>query len=195
MTTQWVCGLDLETTGLNQASGHRIIEVAVVICDLDTAKEVGRFETRINPQRSIDEKAQAIHGISIDQLMDKPLWEVVAPKLALLLSKCRYVVAHNGLGFDMPFVWGEFLRVGVSGPEIMLVDTMLQSRWATPDGSIANLGALCFACDVDYDKSKAHGAAYDVEIMLECFFKQLPRGFFTLPTETYKFTPMDKDKK
>lgn len=194
MTRRIVGGLDLETTGLDQPGGHRIIEVALLLYDLDTQAELGRYETRLNPQRGIDPKAEAVHGISYDSLIGRPVWESVAPKLSLLLSKCHYMVAHNGQGFDAPFLWGEFLRVGVSLPEVIVVDTMIQGRWATPDGAVPNLGALCWASGIDYDKSKAHGAGYDVSVMMACFFKQLPRGFFTLPTEPYHYT-VPKEKK
>lgn len=190
-----IAGLDIETTGLSQVDGHRIIEIAVKVYDLESRIEKGQYVMRINPQRGIDAKAQEVHGISYDMLVGKPLWEDVAPKLSKLLSHCQYVVAHNGEGFDLPFIWGEFLRAGVSPPSDMrLADTMLQGRWATPDGAIPNLGVLCFACDVPYDKSLAHSAAYDVSVMMECFFSQLDKGFFTLPSELYKFT-LSKEKK
>ena len=194
-TRRLVVGLDLETTGLDQPGGHRIIEVAAVVYDLETAKELGRYETRINPQRGIDVKAEAIHGISYDSLIGKPLWETVAPKLSALLSRCEFMVAHNGVGFDAPGLWGEFLRIGVALPSVKIVDTMLEGRWATPDGSVPNLGMLCWASDVAYDKSKAHGATYDVEVMMECFFKYQPKGFFKMPTEPYRYTlPKEKRK-
>lgn len=185
-----IAGLDIETTGLKQPDGHRIIELALVVYDLDTKAEKGRYETRINPMRGIDPSAQAVHKISIDDLADAPLWEKVATKISALISKCEFIVAHNGIGFDLPFVWGEFLRVGVEMPRVKVVDTMLQARWATPDGAVPNLGALCFASDVHYDKALAHGATYDVSVMMECFFKHLSGGYFTLPPETYEFTPM-----
>jgi len=192
-TEALIAGLDIETTGLDQAAGHRIIEVAVIIYGATSHTERARYSTRLNPERGIDPKAQAVHGITYEELVGKPTWPAIAPKLSLLLSKCHYVVAHNGLGFDLPFVWGEFLRAGVSLPEIRLTDTMLQGRWATPDGAIPNLAALCFACGVDYDKSKAHAATYDVEVMMACFFKQLPRGFFSLGSEPFRYT-LPKEK-
>jgi DNA polymerase-3 subunit epsilon len=189
-----VGGLDLETTGLDQAAGHRIVEVALVIYDQGSAKELGRYSTRINPQRGIDPKAEAVHKISFDSLIGKPLWEEVAPKLSKLVSACDLIVAHNGVGFDAPFLWGEFLRVGTAMPKVGIVDTMLQGRWATPDGAIPNLQALCFACGVPYDKDKAHGATYDVEVMMNCYFKFRDRGFFPIPFEPYQYT-LPKEKK
>lgn len=183
-----IAGLDLETTGLDQSEGHRIIEIAISIYDLDTRAHVGKYETRINPQRPIDPAAQEVHKISFDMLTHCPLWSAVAPKVSAILARTRYVVAHNGLGFDMPFLYGELLREGCSLPEVYLIDTMLQARWATPDGSLPNLGSLAFACGVDYDPDKAHGALYDVDVMMSSFFSQFDRGFFQLPTEPYRYT-------
>ena len=194
-----IAGLDIETTGLSQVDGHRIIEIAVILYRHDpvsgTSEKVGSFEQRLNPERGIDAKAQEIHGISSDDLIGKPKWEEVAPKLAKLLSMCHYVVMHNGIGFDAPFLIGEFIRVGEVCPPMFVVDTMLDGRWATPDGAIPNLGALCFASGVDYDKSKAHGASYDVEVMMQCFFKQWPLGFFSLPTQPYQYAPGKEKRK
>lgn len=195
MTRCLIGGLDIETTGLSQVDGHRMVEIALVIYDLDTQAQIGKYETRLNPERGIDPKAEAVHGISYDSLITSPRWEAVAPKLAILISKCRYIVAHNGIGFDMPFIYGEFVRVGEMLPSVRVVDTMLQARWATPDGAVPNLGALCFASGVEYDKSKAHGASYDTECMMACFFKHLPTGFFTMPTEPFQYVPMAKKAK
>lgn len=184
-----VAGFDIETTGLEQAEGHRIIEVALAVHDLDTGARVGQYVTRVNPQRGIDPKAQEVHGISFEELAHEPTWEAVAPKVHAVLARCQYMVAHNGEEFDAPFLAGELLRVGLAMPELAVVDTMLQARWATADGSLPNLGALCFACGVPYDKSKAHAALYDVETMMACFFGQFRRGFFQLPTRAFEYRP------
>lgn len=194
MTRIIVGGLDFETTGLDQEKGHRIIEVALTLHELDTRKRLGQFVTRVNPERSVDPDATAVHGIKFEDLISAPTWPSVAPKLSALVGKCHYVVAHNGEGFDAPFMVREFLRVGVPIPEFRVVDTMLQGRWATPDGSVPNLGALCFACGVDYDKAQAHAALYDVDRMMDCFFSQFENGFFTLPTQPYKLPAPKKEK-
>jgi DNA polymerase-3 subunit epsilon len=174
-----VGGLDLETTGLSQPDGHRIIEIALCLYDLDTEEFKGKFVQRINPQRPIDPKAQAVHGISFDQVAMCPVWDEIAPKVSKILSKVDVLIAHNGEGFDIPFLYGEFARLGIAAYPQPLVDTMLQARWATPYGKYPTLGELCFACDVEYDHAKAHGAEYDVDVMVKSFFKGYKRGFFT----------------
>ncbi|QFZ84551.1 3'-5' exonuclease [Variovorax paradoxus] len=185
---------DSESTGLKQEDGHRLIEVAAHIYDLDSKARVGRFVQRINPQRGIDPDAQAIHDIAFDELINEPTWEEVGPKLSKILSACTYVVAHNGEGFDLPFTFREFIRIGAPVPKVRSIDSMLQARWATGDGSLPNLKALCFACGVDYDPTQAHAADYDVDVMAKCFFSQVDRGFFTLPTEYYELPPLTVKK-
>lgn len=179
-------GLDTETTGLEQEKGHRIVEACLRLHDLESRRLIGSMVARINPERPIDPKAEAVHGIKFEDLVTCPTWDTVGPKLGALMGKLRYVVVHNA-GFDMPFIYRELMRIGQPTPkELGVVDTMLQARWATPDGSIPNLGALAFAAGVDYDKEKAHGAEYDVDVMMQAFFKHLDRGFFTLPTEPFR---------
>lgn len=173
-----ITGLDIETTGLEQEKGHRIIEVAACLYDADTQRQVARFVKRINPERSIDPKAQAVHGISFDDLVGCPKWEDVAPKLAEIMSKSSLIVAHNGDSFDLPFIGNEFKRIGIAIPEVKCFDTMVNGRWATALGKLPNLGELCFATGVEYDPSKAHGAEYDVEVMMSAFFEGVRTGFF-----------------
>lgn len=181
----YAAGVDIETTGLDQASGHRIIELALQLYDLESASLRSRFVQRINPQRPIEAKAQAVHGITFEELAKEPVFETVAPKLSKILSVVSTTggvfIAHNGEGFDIPFIRGELIRVGQAAPEVKVVDTMLQGRWATPYGKLPNLGELCFACGVEYDPTKAHAADYDVEVMMRCFFSAYRLGFFKIP--------------
>jgi DNA polymerase-3 subunit epsilon len=194
MTRRIIGGFDTETTGLDQTKGHRIIEVALKLYDLDSREPIGKYVQRINPERSIDPDAQAVHGIKFEDLVGCPTWDAVGPKLSLLMSKCDYMVVHNGEGFDIPFVLLELIRIGAPLPVVRLIDTMLQGRWATPDGAIPNLQALCFACGVPYDKEAAHAAEYDVDQMMACFFSQFDRGFFQLPAQAFVLTTSKERK-
>lgn len=176
-----VGGLDIETTGLSQEEGHRIIEFGISLYDADTRANKGALIQRINPERSIQAEAQRVHGISYEELIDEPKWETVASKIARVIGSCKYIVAHNGLGFDLPFVRNELMRVGVAMPEVILIDTMLDARWATPMGKLPSLKELCFALEVDYDVALAHSARYDIDTMMKCFWRGLDLGFFKLP--------------
>lgn len=165
-----IAGFDCETTGLDPES-HRIIEVGFAFYSLD-GKRIGQYEQRINPQRSIDAKALAVHGITLSELLGEPVFEDIAPKIKGLLDKTSVIVAHNGIGFDFPFLATELMRSGLELPDhLKAVDTMVDGRWATQDGKLPSLRELCFSMGVEYDTSKAHAATYDTTVMMESFFK------------------------
>lgn len=180
-----IVGSDTETTGLLGPDGtpgdHRIIEVYAGLWDTETRKKVDELFLRINPQRAIDAKAQAVHKISITDLAGKPTWGSVAADVRAFLERGEIVVGHNWNGFDGPFIDGELARVGIDKLTKPTIDTMLEGRWATPMGTVPNLGALCFACGVEYDPAQAHKADYDVAVMMESFFNGLDWGFFQIP--------------
>lgn len=178
-----VAGFDTETTGL-LAPEHRIIESAVILYDLDTGDRLGQLIKRFNPGRPIEPEAQAVHHISFDQVSHLPKMEDDHAYLDMMVRIAQssvFFVAHNGVGFDMPFIEQEYQRIGRSFPKIKCLDTMLAGTWATPNGKRPNLQELCFACRVPYDPSLAHAAEYDVERMMDCFFYGFRRGFFNLP--------------
>ncbi|MDA0190468.1 MAG: exonuclease domain-containing protein, partial [Proteobacteria bacterium] len=69
--------LDTETTGLEHRLGHRIIEIACV--EMNNRRLTNRhFHRYVNPERDIDEGAQAVHGISREFLADKPRFGEIA---------------------------------------------------------------------------------------------------------------------
>jgi DNA polymerase-3 subunit epsilon len=171
-------GLDLETTGLDQSAGHRIIEVAALLYELESARFMGKYVQRVNPQRPIDAAAQAVHGITFDMLANEPTWEQVAPNVHRILTAAQYMGGHNVRGFDWPFLSGEFQRIGMAVPKLELIDTMEEARWATPLGKLPNLGELCFACGVDYNPALAHAAEYDISVNMQAYFAARAMGFF-----------------
>lgn len=172
--------LDTETTGVDQQKGDKIIEIALLDYDLESQRLVRRYVQRIDPDRPIDPSAQAVHGISNEMLLGCPKWEDVADEIHAQLSASQLLVAHN-FNFDGPFIAGELLRVGKTVPLVGSYCTMENGRWATFNGKSPKLGELCFALDVMYDPSVAHAADYDTEVLAECLFKGMERGFFKLP--------------
>ena len=170
-------GLDLETTGLSQEKGDRIIEVALLTYDFDSRELVDRYVTRIDPQRAIDPKAQEVHKISYEQLVGCPVWDDIAGEVHSRIARADLLIAHN-MGFDGPFLAGELARVGMAVPTTPGFCTMENGRWACFDGKLPKLMELCDCLSVPYDQDAAHAADYDVEVMMACFWKGLDRGFF-----------------
>ncbi|MDT7012708.1 3'-5' exonuclease [Enterobacter cancerogenus] len=180
-----VGGIDIESTGLDFMSGHKIIEIAITRYELETRSHIDSLEMRFNPRRNIDPKAQVVHGISLEDLAAEPLLADHAKDIAAYMGECRVWVAHNGEAFDIPFIRHEFSGYGVKLPEVHLVDSMLDGLWATEDGKRPRLEELAFALGFVYDREKAHSALYDTDLMMQCFFKAREKyGFFKLPFES-----------
>lgn len=175
-----IAGLDWETTGKLEPD-HRIIEAYIGL--YRGGKKIWSYEQRIDPQRSISADAQRVHKIAASDLIGCPIWDTVAPTINQILQRADFVVAHNGNEFDRPFAEMEMRRIGLTLTEKPWIDTMVDGMWATADGKKPRLGELAFACGVDYDPTKAHAGAYDVDIMMDCFHRGLDWGFFSLPEQ------------
>lgn len=179
-----VAGIDIETTGLKQEDGHRIIEIGISVYvtsnGIDFKKIGNTWCQRINPMRSIDAKAQLVHGISLQDLKLEPEWEVVSKKVHKILSQVDLLVAHN-MDFDGPFVGLELARVGLPIPNFDTFCTLEHGRSATSMGKVPNLGELCWAFGIEYDGEIAHAADYDIDRTMECFFEGVRKGVFEVP--------------
>lgn len=174
-----ITGVDIETTGLHQEKGARIIEIALLSYDMSTKKLVDSFVQRIDPMCPIDAGAQAVHGIDYNDLIGEPEWKDVVQTVCDKIAGSDLLIAHN-VAFDCPFIAAEIARMGLSVPKTDAFCTMENGRWATFDGKLPKLSELCFALDVDYDAETAHAADYDVIVMMDCLFKGINRGAFAI---------------
>ena len=105
---------DIESTGLNVAS-DRIVEISIVKVSPGAPGEPNKVEVktrRINPTIPITPGAQAVHGISDEDVKDCPTFKQVAKSLARLMEGCD-IAGYNSLKFDIPMLAEEFLRAGV----------------------------------------------------------------------------------
>ncbi|MEJ1730900.1 3'-5' exonuclease, partial [Escherichia coli] len=87
--------LDLETTGLNVAT-DRIVEICVLKLNLDGTREVKT--RRINPTIPISPEAQAIHGISNEDVAHEPTFREIAKSLANWMEGCD-IAGYNSTKF------------------------------------------------------------------------------------------------
>jgi ATP-dependent helicase Lhr and Lhr-like helicase len=111
--------IDLEITGLYPARHDRVIEVAVVRLrpDLEVDDE---WATLVNPCRDIGRTD--IHGIQAGDIAAAPLFEEIAPDVAVRLRNA-VVVGHH-LRFDLTFLSAEFTRAGRSLPTLPALCTL-----------------------------------------------------------------------
>ena len=110
---------DIESTGLNVAS-DRIVEISIVKVSPGAPGEPNKVDVktrRINPTIPIPPEAQAIHGISDDDVKDCPTFKQIAKSLARLMEGCD-IAGYNSLKFDIPLLAEEFARANEEGANI-----------------------------------------------------------------------------
>ncbi|WP_411358030.1 DNA polymerase III subunit epsilon [Pseudidiomarina salilacus] len=161
--------LDTETTGLDPAQGHRIIEIGAV--ELIGRKLTGNtFHVYINPQRVVEQGAIDVHGITNEFLQDKPVFSQIADEF-LEFIKGGELVIHNA-PFDVGFIDHEFrlLRNGFGQTKdyCAVLDTLMLAREMRP-GQKNNLDALCRAYGIDNSNRTFHGALLDAELLADVY--------------------------
>jgi DNA polymerase III subunit epsilon len=160
--------LDTETTGLYPAQGHRIIEIAAVEM-INRRPTNNHYHVYLNPQREIDPAAQEVHGITLEFLQDKPLFEAVAQDLIAFVNDAE-VIIHNA-PFDVGFLNSELGKIGLQPIETCcgkITDTLKMAKDSRP-GQRNNLNALCSHFGIDNSRRTLHGALLDAELLAEVY--------------------------
>jgi DNA polymerase-3 subunit epsilon len=162
--------LDTETTGLDPAKGHRIIEIGCI--ELLNAIPTGQiYHVYIDPERDIPEEAFRVHGISAEFLAGKPVFAAIGGDLVKFLDGAK-IVAHNA-EFDMRFVNAELALIGLPPVEPdRVIDTLALARRKFPGGA-NSLDALCQRYGIDLSRRTRHGALLDAELLAEVYTELL----------------------
>lgn len=160
--------LDTETTGLDPADGHRVIEIGCV--ELIDRRLSGRhFHYYLNPQRDIEDGALEVHGISAEFLQDKPLFSEVVEEFLAFIEDAELLI-HNA-PFDIGFLDTELQllsRADRLGDHASVLDTLELARDMHP-GQRNSLDALCKRYDIDNSSRSLHGALLDAEILADVY--------------------------
>jgi DNA polymerase-3 subunit epsilon len=173
--------LDTETTGLDPASGDRIVEIGCVelLNHIPTGKT---FHTYLNPQRDVPSEAARVHGLTTEFLKDKPLFTEKVDEFLEFVGDAALVI-HNA-EFDMKFINAELKNAGFKlWPLARATDTVLIAREKFP-GQPANLDALCRRFKVDLSERKHHGALLDAQLLSEVYLGLLGGRQHGLSLET-----------
>lgn len=157
---------DTETTGLDPANGDRVVEIGCV--ELINRVATGAvFHAYFNPQRDMPPGAEAVHGLSISFLEDKPLFAQTAGELLEFLGEAP-LVAHNA-GFDFGFLNAELARTEFAPIcTSRMVDTIVLARRRHP-GAKLSLDALCTRYGIDRSHRVKHGALLDAELLAQVY--------------------------
>jgi len=163
--------LDTETTGLDPKQGHKIIEIGCVEM-INRRLSGNNYHQFLQPDREIDEGAQAVHGISNEFLADKPRFSDVVKDFIEYLDGAELII-HNA-PFDVGFIDHELKWAGDEYGKVAtycsVIDTLVMARKMRP-GKKNNLDVLCKEYEVNNAHRELHGALLDAELLAEVYLR------------------------
>jgi DNA polymerase-3 subunit epsilon len=162
--------LDTETTGLDPATGDRIVEIGAVelINHLPTGNYYHQY---INPDRDMPAEAFNVHGLSAEFLADYPVfsarwrrklsgvhrrWNSGDPQCPVRheIHQCRTVLDEARHTLPMERV----------------IDSLALARKRHPMGP-NSLDALCRRYGIDNSRREKHGALLDSELLADVYIE------------------------
>ena len=157
-----------ETTGLDIANNHRIIEIAGVEL-INRKLTKNSYQIYLNPERTVGRSFQ-IHGLSDDFLSDKPLFIDVYQEFLEFIKDSELLI-HNA-EFDIGFLNHELklakLDLKIEDHVSKITDTLSIAREKHP-GQRNSLEVLTDRYQITgYDRSY-HGALIDSEILADVY--------------------------
>ncbi len=166
--TKPICFFDLETTGVNITT-DRIVEISILKVHPNGKEE--RKTWRVNPEMPIPNEVTAIHGISDEDVADKPTFKELAREVYAMI-KDSDLGGFNSNRFDIPLLAEEMLRADV--------DFDMKNRQAIDVQTIFHKmeqrtlsAAYKFYCDKNLDD--AHSAEADTNATYEVLKAQIEK--------------------
>jgi len=166
--TKPICFFDLETTGVN-ISKDRIVEISILKI-FPNGKEESKTWL-VNPEMPIPQEVVAIHGITDEDVADKPMFKELAKEIYNMI-KDSDLAGFNSNRFDIPLLAEELLRAEV--------DFDMKNRVAVDVQTIFHkmeqrtLGAAYkFYCEKEL--VGAHGAEADTRATFEVLKAQIAK--------------------
>jgi DNA polymerase-3 subunit epsilon len=157
---------DLETTGIDVVK-DRIVQIGAIKINPDGEQIIKNV--LVNPTIPIPEGATAVHGITDEDVKDKPMFQQIAKSLLDWLEGCD-LAGYNSDNFDIPLLAEEFGRVEIEYPhddtvyiDIIRIERMINSH---------KLGDT-YKRYTGETLEGAHDALADVKATLSIFEKQV----------------------
>ena len=159
---------DTETTGFDPKTGDRLVEIGCI--ELVDRRETGQtFHAYFNPERDMPAAAEAVHGLSIQFLSDKPLFASRVDALMEFLGDAP-LIAHNA-AFDFGFVNAELARAGRPALDMGRMCCTVQMARKLHPGAKHSLDALCTRYGIDRSHRVKHGALLDAELLAHLYIE------------------------
>ncbi|MEJ6595633.1 DNA polymerase III subunit epsilon [Parasphingorhabdus sp.] len=159
---------DTETTGFDPQNGDRMVEIGCIEM-IDRIETGQTFHCYYNPERSMPNAAENVHGLSDMFLSDKKLFATGAEELLDFLGDAN-LVAHNAQ-FDFKFLNAELLLCGYKPiSQFRMIDTLAIAKSKHP-GAKLSLDALCSRYGIDRSHRVKHGALLDAELLTQLYIE------------------------
>jgi DNA polymerase-3 subunit epsilon len=158
--------LDTETTGLDPARSHRVVEIGAV--EIGNLIPTGRtFHVYIDPERDMPEEAFRVHGLSREFLVEHKKFAEIVEAFREFVDGAQLII-HNA-EFDVRFLNAELARLDLPLIELAsVIDTLALARRRHP-GASNSLDALCQRYGVDTSRREKHGALLDAYLLAEVY--------------------------
>ncbi len=165
-----ILGIDLETTGLDY-NNDSIVEIAAILWDTNNNKYIEGKSQLIKPKnfKGISSQVSKINGITtemIEKYGETP--EHVFGMLNIMARNAEAIVAHNGTGFDKPFLFHELVKAGFEKHEFTKpwIDTKIDLPLPS---TIKGRSLVHMAAEHGFLNLIGHRAFTDVLTMLKIF--------------------------
>ncbi|MEK7636980.1 MAG: 3'-5' exonuclease [Patescibacteria group bacterium] len=165
--------LDVETTGLDPAAGHDVIEIAAQ--KIHGRDVVGEFVSLVKPAKPLPTDVadfHAKHGITQDLLnAEGKDPDAVVPELVSFIGP-SVIVGHN-VAFDLGFINEHLKRLGRPALTNQYIDTVeIAKRYLI----LASYKLSNVAAYLKVPQPSAHRALVDVITTREVFYKLIERA-------------------
>ncbi len=101
---------DLETTGLH-IKQDKIIEIYLYNVEQETCRHI-----LINPKMNIPSDSIKVHGLTNFDLEREPIFKDVVEDIYDFVGEEPYMISHNNIAFDKPFLLSEIKRANLPNP-------------------------------------------------------------------------------
>jgi DNA polymerase III epsilon subunit family exonuclease len=171
-TIEGLIAYDLETIG-NQPKTAEIIEIAAKKMGARRKSENAFFHELVKPKKTIPKSSTDVHGITNDDVKDKPSIEQILPKFIEFVSN-SILVGHNIVDFDNKVI-SRYMASYMGKPELpnRAYDTLVVAKRLFPLENY-KLDALADKFGIPYEISELHRANTDVSLT-ENLFRSLRR--------------------
>lgn len=160
---------DIESTGLNVIR-DRIIQLAMIKYFKD-GREPEEWSMLINPGIPIPDESTAVHGITAEDVANKPTFFQLAEKIHRFIGDAD-LAGYNSNRFDIPILMEEFERAGIRFDidnrrtiDVQQIFYKMEPRTLK--------AAYKFYCDQELEN--AHDALADVKATVEVLKGQIER--------------------